>query len=77
MNNVNYFNDFLESIPDYRNIVLIMFLLKKDVDFLHESGFLKNDINCLCLDSKIIFVEQNGEYHLYMKNQKESFIDWI
>ena len=44
MNHVNNFKDLFESIPDYRKIVLL-FLIKNDVDSLNESGFLKkNDI---------------------------------
>ena len=33
MNNVNYFTAFFESIPDYKKIVLLMFLIKDDVNF--------------------------------------------
>ena len=47
MNNVNYFKDLFESIPDYEKIVLLMFLIKNDVKFLYEGGFLKGDINFL------------------------------
>ena len=39
MDNINYFKDLFESIPDYRKIVLLMFLIKKDNDLLHECGF--------------------------------------
>ena len=28
-----------ESIPDYRKIVLLVFLIKNDVNFLYECGF--------------------------------------
>ena len=45
MDNINYFKDLFESIPDYQKIVLIMFLIKNDLNFLHECGFLKSDIN--------------------------------
>ena len=44
MNNVNYFTDLFESIPVYEKIVLLMFLIKNDVNFLYECGFLKGDI---------------------------------
>ena len=47
MNNVKLFNDKFESIPDYRKIVLIMFLTKNDVNLLYECGFLKGDIHYL------------------------------
>ena len=36
MNNVNYFADLFESIPDYKKIVLLMFSIKNDVNFLYE-----------------------------------------
>ena len=41
----NYFKDMFESIPDYRKIVLLMFLNKNDNDIVKECGFLTNDIN--------------------------------
>ena len=43
----NYFKDLFESIPDYNKIVLLMFLIKNDVNFLYECRFLKSDINFL------------------------------
>ena len=36
MNSVNYFEDIFESIPDSRKIVLIMSLIKNDVNSLYE-----------------------------------------
>ena len=44
MNSVNYFEDLLESIPDYRKIVFLMFLIKNDLNLLYECGYLKGDI---------------------------------
>ena len=46
----NYFEDLFESIPDYRKIEILMFLIKNDVGILHECGILKNDNNRLCLE---------------------------
>ena len=54
MDNINYFKDLFESIPDYRKIVLLMFLIKNDNDLLKECGFLKSDIIDLCLELKKI-----------------------
>ena len=45
MNNVYYFKDLFVSIPDYKNFVLLLFLIKNDVNFVYESGFLKGGIN--------------------------------
>ena len=61
MNCSNYFKDKFESIPDYRKIVLLMFLIKNDYDFLTECGFLKDDINHLCKECKYILMEQIEE----------------
>ena len=47
MINVIYFTDLFESIADYKKIVFLLFLIKNDVNFLYECGFLKGDINFL------------------------------
>ena len=49
MNNINYFKDIFESIPDYRKIVLLIFLIQNDKNLLKEIGFSKNDINRLSI----------------------------
>ena len=41
MDHVNYFRDLFESIADYRKIVLLILLIKNDIDILTECGFLK------------------------------------
>ena len=46
-NDMNYFKDLFESIADYKKIVLLMFIIKNDVNFFNECGFLKSDINFL------------------------------
>ena len=77
MNNVNYFKDLFESMPDYKKIVLLMFLIKKDVNFLYECGFLKGDINFLYKEFKNILLEVNEDYLDHIKNQEESIIEKI
>ena len=52
----------LESIPDYRKIVIVTFLIKNDSDLSNDCGFLKNDINCSNLEFKNILMEQNEKY---------------
>ena len=54
MDNINYFEDLFESMPDYKKIVLLMILIKNDVNFLYECGFLKGDINFLYKEFKNI-----------------------
>ena len=58
---MNYFKDLFESIPDYRKIVLLMFLIKDDKNLLKEIGFSKSDINLLSLEFKNILLEQHEE----------------
>ena len=61
MNYEIYFKDLVESIPDYRKIVLLVFLFQNDKDFLLEIGFSERDINGLNLDFKNIIIEQDEE----------------
>ena len=68
MDNVNYFKDLFESKPDYKKIVLLMFLIKNDVNFLNECGFLKGDINFLFKEFKNISLELNEDYLDHIKN---------
>ena len=72
---MNFFKVLFESIPDYRKIALLMFLIKNENDLLTEVGFLKSDINRLCKEFKNIIKEQKEEYLDYIKNQEESIIE--
>ena len=65
-----------ESILDYRNLVLLMFLIK-NVNLLYECGFLKGDINFLHKEGKIILLELNEEYLDHIKNQEEAIIEKV
>ena len=75
MNNVNYFTDLFESIADYKKIVLLMFLIKNDVNFLYECRFLKGDISFLFKEFKNILLELNEEHLDHIKNQEESILE--
>ena len=75
MNNKNYFRDLFESIPDYKKIVFLMFLIQNDKNLRHEIGFSARDVNRLSLEFKIILLEQHEEYLDYIKNEKESLIE--
>ena len=75
MNNTNYFEDLFESIPDYRKIVFLLFLIKNDKDLLREVGFSERDINRLNLEFKNIFIDQHEKYLDYIKNEEESIIE--
>ena len=75
MDHMNYFTDLFQPIPEYKKIVLIMFLNKNDVNFLYECGFLKGDINFLYEELKNILLELNEDYLDYIKNQEESILE--
>ena len=75
MNNVNYFTDFFESIPDYENIEFLMFSIKSDVNFSYECGFLKGDINFQYKEFKNILLELNEDYLDRIKNQEKSILE--
>ena len=77
MDNINYFKDLFESLPDYKKIVLLMFLIKNDVNFLYECGILKGDINFLYEEFKNILLELNEDYLDHIKNQEEAIIEKV
>ena len=77
MNNRNYFKELLESISDYKKIVLLMFLIKNVVKVLYECWFLKGDNNFLYKEFKNILLELNEDYLDHIKNQEESIIERI
>ena len=47
MSNENYYRDLFESIPEYKKIVLLIFLIQNDKDILYEVGFSENDLDLL------------------------------
>ena len=65
---MNYFRNLFESIPDFRNIVLLLLLFKNNKNLLHEVGFSERDINRLNLEFKNILIEQHEEYLYSIKN---------
>ena len=75
MNNENCFTEFFESIPDYKKIDSLMFLMKNDVNFLYEREFLKGAINFLYEEFKNILLELNEDYLDQIKNQEESILE--
>ena len=75
MTNENYFRDIFESIPNYRKIVLLIFIIQNDKNLLKEIGFAKADINNLNLEFKNILLEEFENYLDYIKNQEESILE--
>ena len=75
MDNQNYFKNLFESIPDYRKIIILIFLIQNDKKLLKEIGFSKKDINLLNLEFKNILTEEYENYLDYIKNQEESILE--
>ena len=50
MDNVKYFKDYFAYVPEYRKIVLLMFLNKNDKNLLKEVGVSRNDSIQLSLE---------------------------
>ena len=75
MNNPNYFKDIFKSIPDYRKIVLLIYLVQNDKNLMKEVGFSKKVINILNLEFKNILLEEFEDYLDYIKNEEESILE--
>ena len=75
MDNSNYFKEIFESIPDYRKIVLLLFLIQNDKNLLKEIGFSENNTNLLNLEFKNILLEEFENYLDYIKDQEESILE--
>ena len=77
MNHVYYFEDLFESISDCRKTLLLLFLIKNDVDSINECGYLKIDFNHVCLEFKKTSTEQNEAYSDFIENEEESIVEMI
>ena len=64
-----------ESIPDYKKIVLLMFLIQNDKILLHEIGFSERDMDRLNLEFNFILLAQHENYLDYVKDQVESMFE--
>ena len=74
MNYENYFKNIIESIPDYRKIVLLLFFFQNDKDLLREVRFSERNINRLNLEFKKISKEEHEEISEYVKNLEEIMV---
>ena len=75
MDDINYFKDLLESIHDYRKIILLCFIIKQDIDILREFGMSEDFINKLYNQFKKISEKELDNYNSHIKNLEESLIE--
>ena len=71
MEHEKFFKDDFESSPDYRKIVSTMFLFRNDVDLWTECGFLKTDMNGVCVDVKKVLIELKKTTLIKIKTKKK------
>ena len=77
MEDKNYFKDMLESIPNYRKIILLCFIIKRDDVMLREFGLSDSFIKKLYDDCKQIMISDMDQYFSHIKNLEESIIEKI
>ena len=77
MDDINYFKDLLESIHDYRKIILLCFITKQDFNILKELGMSENFINKLYNQFKKISEKELDNYNSHIKSLEESVIEKI
>ena len=75
MEDINYFRDILESIRDYRKIILLKFFIKNDADILKEFGFSDDFIEKLYNECKQIMDSDMDDYFSHIKNLEESLLE--
>ena len=68
MEDINYFKDMLESIPNYRKFILLTFIIKRDIVMLEEFGLSDNFIEKLYNDCKQIMISDMDQYYSHIKN---------
>ena len=65
----------LESVPNYRKIILLCFIIKRDDIMLKEFGLSDNFIKKLYDDCKQIMINEMNQYFSHIKNLEESIIE--
>ena len=61
MEDINYFKDMLNSIPYYRKIILLCFIIKRDDALLREFGLSDDFIEKVYNDCKQIMESDMDE----------------
>ena len=75
MVDINYFKDMIDSLPYYRKIIFLCFIIKRDDDFLKEFGLTDDFIEKLYNDCKEVFENDMNQYFSHIKNLEESILE--
>ena len=62
MEDLNYFKDKLLSIKDFKKIVLLIFIIKRDDEYINRNGINKNFITKLYKKCEKIFKIEMENY---------------
>ena len=77
MEDINYFIDMSESIHDYKKIILLCFIIKRDDTMMKDFGLSDDFIEKLYNDCKRIMESDMDEYFSHIKNLEESILENI
>ena len=77
MEDINYFKDMLNSIPYYRKIILLCFIIKRDDIILREFGLSDDFIETLYNDCKQMMESDMDQYFSHIKNLEDSILEKI
>ena len=75
MEDTNYFKDMLKSLPYYRKIIFLCFIIKRDDTMLKEFGLSDDFIEKIYNDCKQIIESDMDQYFNHIKNLEESILE--
>ena len=77
MEDIIYFKDMLNSIPNYRKIILLCFIIKREHTMLKEFGLSDDFIEKLYNGCKQIMESEMDQNFSHIKNLEESILENI
>ena len=75
MEDLNYFKNKLLSIKDFKKIVLLILIIKRDDELLTEMGLSNDFITKLYKKCEKIFKLEMEDYESHIKNLEESILE--
>ena len=75
MEDISYFKEMLLSMHDFRKIVLLIFIIKRDDELLTEMGLSNDFITKLYKKCEKILKLEMEDYESHIKNLEESILE--